>query len=320
MIRKVGILTSGGDTPGMNAVIRAVVRSGLHTGIQVMGVLHGYRGLMDGNMREMRSEDVENIVHKGGTILKTSRSEGFKTVEGREKAVQAMRAYDLDALITLGGNGTLTGARLLSKMGVNVIGLPGTIDNDLAYTDYTIGFDTAVNTVTNEIYKIRDTMRSHDRVGVVEVMGNLCGDIALHAGIASGADYVLVPELPYDIDVIAQKLMANRIRGKFTSIVVIAEGAGKAQNFVDYIRENTDVDIKGIKLGYVQRGGDPSAFDRTLAARMGDHAIELCKQEIFNRVVGVVDHRIVDIDIEEAMNMKPVFNQYLYDLVPRLAR
>lgn len=282
-MKRIGVLTSGGDTPGMNAAIRAVFKTGVDIDLQVMGIYHGYKGLIEGRVGYLAHADVESKMHKGGTILRTARSEEFKTEGGIEKAISVLRAYEIEGLIVIGGDGSFKGADALGKRGIPVIGIPGTIDNDMGYTDFTIGFDTAVNNVMNEIYKIRDTMRAHDRVGVIEVMGRRCGDIALWAGVAGAADIILVPERPLSWADAANRLAANKLRGQLTSIVMIAEGAGKAEDFCEYVRKYTDVEIKATVLGYIQRGGNPSAFDRVLAAKMGQRAVELLADEAHMR-------------------------------------
>ena len=320
-MKKIGVLTSGGDTPGMNAAIRAVFKVADNLGYDVMGIFHGLQGLIDGKIRELTHEDCENMVHKGGTILRTSRSEEFKTDAGQEKAVRMLKAFQIDALIVIGGDGSMHGAAELAKRGVAVYVLPGTIDNDLSYTDYTIGFDTAINSVMNEIYKIRDTMSAHDRVGVVEVMGRACGDIALHAGVACGADCIVVPEVTqHDFSVALDQLVSNKLKGKLTSIVLIAEGAGHAQEFCDYVRCNSDVEIKPVVLGYILRGGNPTTFDRVNAARMGERAVKLIDAGIINRAIGIRDNKIVDFDLTEALDMTKDFDDELYKLNDVLSR
>ncbi len=319
-IKRIGILTSGGDTPGMNAAISSIVKCGLSRDMIVMGVQKGYAGLMEGRIVEMRDEDVSGIVTTGGTILKTARSHEFKTEEGMQRALDAIHAFDIDGMVVIGGDGSYKGAQDLCRLGVPTIGLPGTIDNDLAYTDYTIGFDTAVNTVSTEIARIRDTMISHERVGVIEVMGNRCGDIALFSGVAGGAEHIIVPEVPFDIDEICAMLKRDRIKGKTTSIVVIAEGAGKGEPLAAYMRQATGLDVKAIVLGYIQRGGNPSPYDRVLATKMGAHAVKLLSEGIGNRVVGIRDDKIMDMDIETALKMDPVFNEDLFELSKVLGR
>lgn len=313
-VHRIGVLTSGGDTPGMNAAVRAVVRRGLSMGDVVLGVYHGYEGLMNGNVKQLQSGDVHSIIQRGGTILRTARSDNFKTAEGQEKAVKFMEAYEMDSLVVIGGDGSFRGAEDLSKHGVNVMGIPGTIDNDMGYTDFTIGFDTAVNNVISELEKIRDTMRSHDRVAVVEVMGRACGDIALWSGMAGPTDIVLAPECPKPWEEAAAQLVQNKLRGRYTSLVVIAEGAGKAEDFAKFVRETTDVDIKPVVLSYIQRGGSPSAADRMLATRLGAKAVELIHEGKKNRAVGIRDNHIIDVDICEASGHSDNFDEELYNL------
>lgn len=308
----IGVLTSGGDTPGMNATVKAVVQEGLNRGIKVVGIRHGYKGLISGLIHTLTHEDVSEIMHAGGTILRTARSEEFKSDEGFKKALDVISAYNIDGIVVIGGDGSFKGAQKLAKNGINVVGVPGTIDNDMGYTDFTIGFDTAVNTIMNEIYKIRDTMCSHDRVGVIEVMGRNCGDIALWAGIAGAADIILTPEMPIPWSECAKKLTSNKLRGKLTSIVIIAEGAGKAEDFAKYIKEHTDVDIKAIVPGYIQRGGNPSAFDRVLAARLGQRAVELLDTNVFGRAVGIKNNKIIDVSLDEAIIRPDNFDDKLF--------
>ena len=319
-MKRIGVLTSGGDTPGMNCAIRSVFKTGVAMGMQVMGIYHGYKGLIEGRVDYLHHEDLENKMHKGGTILRTARSEEFKTEAGVKKAISVLKAYGIEGLIVIGGDGSFRGCMELVKNGVPAIGIPGTIDNDMGYTDFTIGFDTAVNNVMNEIYKIRDTMRAHDRVGVIEVMGRNCGDIALWAGIGGAADLILVPEMPLSWEEAANRLAQNKLRGKLTSIVMIAEGAGKAQDFVDYVREHTDVEIKATVLGYIQRGGNPSAFDRVLAAKLGERAVELLAEGKSGRAVGIRHNNIYDVALAEAIEMKDEFDSKLYELNEIMAK
>ncbi len=313
-MKRIGVLTSGGDTPGMNSAIRAVLKTGIAMGMQVMGVYHGYKGLIEGRVDYLSHEKVENKMHKGGTILRTARSEVFKTEEGINKAISVLRAYGIEGLIVIGGDGSFRGCMELVKRGVPTIGIPGTIDNDMGYTDFTIGFDTAVNNVMNEIYKIRDTMRAHDRVGVIEVMGRNCGDIALWAGVGGAADLILVPERPMSWEDAANRLAQNKLRGKYTSIVMIAEGAGKAEDFAEYVRQHTDVEIKATVLGYIQRGGNPSAFDRVLASRLGQRAVELLAENDYGKAVGIRRNKIYEVPLDEAVGMRDRFDNKLYDL------
>ena len=319
-MKKIGVLTSGGDTPGMNSAIRAVFKEADARGMDVMGIFHGYKGLIEGRIRQLTHEDVANVMHKGGTVLRTARSSEFMQDGGFEKALNMLRAYDIDGLIIIGGDGSYRGAKKLYENGIMTIGLPGTIDNDMGYTDFTIGFTTAVNTITDEIYKIRDTMRAHDRVGVVEVMGRNCGDIALWSGVAGGADMIIVPEVPVDWEDCAKQLVKNKLRGQLTSIVIIAEGAGRAEDFARFVNEHTGVEAKAIVPGYIQRGGNPTAFDRVLAARLGQRAVELLADDIGGRAVGIKDNKIIDVSIEEAVEMPDRFDEKLFRFNSVLAR
>jgi len=318
-MNRIGVLTSGGDTPGMNAAIRAVVKAARVNNISVMGITKGYTGLIEGRLHEMHRADVANIVGDGGTILKTARCKRFRTEEGQQKALQVLKAFDIDGLIVIGGDGSYNGAKALWEKGFPTIGLPGTIDNDLAYTDFTIGFDTAVSGVCGEIRKIRDTMESHERIGIIEVMGNKCGDIALYSGISGGAEHILVPEIPFDIDKICDDLVYDSIRGKHTSIIMVSEGAGKSEALANYIHAKTNLDVKPIVLGYTQRGGTPTPQDRLLASRLGVRAVELMIEGKYGRVVGVRDNEVIDDDIGEALAMKAPVNQGYYEIASILA-
>ncbi|MBQ2661804.1 MAG: 6-phosphofructokinase [Clostridia bacterium] len=314
-MKRFGVLTSGGDTPGMNAAVRAVLKAGLNKGYNVLGIYHGFKGLIDGRIEQLQYPDVHNIIDRGGTILRTARSQDFRSEEGQQKAVEVMQAYNMDGLIVIGGDGSFNGANALAKRGICTVGIPGTIDNDLGYTDFTIGFDTAINNVMSEISKIRDTMRAHDRVGVVEVMGRNCGDIALWAGLVGPADIILLPESPMSWDDAAKQLMVNKLKGRFTSMVIIAEGAGHADDFVDFLKQKTDVEAKAVVLSYIQRGGDPSTADRVLATRLGAKAVDLIEQGVMGgRAVGIRNNAIIDVSLDEALNTKKVFNEELYRL------
>lgn len=313
-MNRIGVLTSGGDTPGMNAAIRAVLKAGLDKGMIVLGVYHGFKGLMEGRIKQLQYADVHNTIERGGTILRTARSEAFKDPAGQEQAIKMLKAYNMQGLVVIGGDGSFNGAMALNNAGIATIGVPGTIDNDMGYTDFTIGFDTAVNNVIHEISKIRDTMRAHDRVGVVEVMGRNCGDIALWAGIAGPADITLLPEKEHSWEDAANKLAQNKLRGRLTSMVIISEGAGHAEEFALYVREHTDVEIKPVVLSYIQRGGDPSAADRLLATRLGVRAVELLHEGKGGRAVGIRHNRIIDVPLAEAIAEKDKFDEELYAL------
>ena len=291
-MKTIGVLTSGGDAPGMNAAIRAVVRTSIFNNIRVMGIEQGYKGLIEGKIKEMDLSSVGDIIHRGGTKLKTARCEEFKTEEGRKKALNVLNVFGIEGLVVIGGDGSFKGAQKLSELGIKTIGIPGTIDNDLAYTDYTIGFDTAVHTVLDAVGKIRDTSTSHGRASVIEVMGRHCGDIALYAGLAGGAESVIVPEVEYNIDDVCRKLIQGKSRGKLHSIIMLAEGVGNAFEISKEIQEKTGIETRVTVLGHIQRGGIPSASDRILASQMGAKAVELLLDGASSRVVGIKSNKI----------------------------
>ena len=318
-MKTIGILTSGGDAPGMNAAIRAVVRSAIYYGCKVYGINRGYKGLIESDLVEMNLSSVGDIIHRGGTILKSSRCEEFKTEEGRQKAVKILKKYNIDCLVVIGGDGSFRGAQKLSELGFPAIGIPGTIDNDLAYTDYTIGFYTALNTIVDAISKIRDTSSSHERVNIIEVMGRHCGDLALYSGLAGGAETIIVPEIDYKIDDICLRLETTKKRGKRHSIIMLAEGVGNANDIGGKIIEKTGVDLRVTVLGHVQRGGSPTAFDRILASRMGVRAVELLLDGQSAKVVGIKDDEIIDMDIHEALSKKKDFDKKTYQMTQILS-
>ncbi len=319
-MKKIAILTSGGDAPGMNACIRACVRSAISQGFEVYGVDRGYKGLVSNKIFPMDSHSVCEIIHRGGTILKSARCLEFKETETRKLAAENLKAMGIEGLVVIGGDGSITGAKALSdEYGINVVGIPGTIDNDLAYTDFTLGFDTAVNTVLWAINALRDTMTSHDRVSIIKVMGRHCGDIALYAGICGGAEYILVPEVPYDIQKIANEIKKNKERGKTASIIVLAEGAGNEQEIKTIVSVISGADVKFSTLGHIQRGGTPTMADRMLAAKFGVKAIDLLANGKTNRVVGCRGKEIFDMDITEALSQKKVFDKKLYDIAATLS-
>lgn len=312
-IHRIGVLTSGGDAPGMNAAVRAVVRSGLSFGMKVYGVMRGYNGLLNGDLKEMNMRSVSDIMQHGGTALFTARSPEFNTPEGVQKAANMCREKGIDGVVVIGGDGSFRGARDLTGAGIPCIGVPGTIDNDIACTDYTIGYDTALNTAMEMIDRIRDTTESHDRCSVVEVMGRRCGDIALNTGVAVGALTTLVPEIPYDF----QKDVLDRIRlaqstGKRHYIIVVAEGVGHTQELAERIQKETGIESRATILGHVQRGGAPTLRDRVVASRMGYHAVELLQNGLGNRVVAMKGEQIVDFDITEALDMPRTFDEKMY--------
>ena len=304
---RIGILTSGGDAPGMNACIRAVVRGGLYYGMEVYGIMQGYEGLINGEFVRMGTASVADIIHRGGTILQTARSIAFTTEEGIRKGYENLKKNGIDALVAIGGDGTLRGGKdLYEQTGMRVFGLPGTIDNDLAYTDFTIGFDTSVNTVLSAIGNIRDTSSSHGRTTIIEVMGRECGDIALHAGLAGGAETILVPEKSYDLDDIVKKLQAGRDRGKRHSIIIKAEGFGlTSEELAATLAERMEgAEVKVVILGYIQRGGSPTARDRILASRTGVRCVELIKEGVSNAAVGIKGDTVVDYPLSVARAME----------------
>lgn len=313
-MNKIAVLTSGGDAPGMNAAIRAVVRTARFYGMQVYGIERGWDGLIKGQITELQNRSVSDMVQRGGTFLKTARCPEFVTLEGQQKAAQTLEAYGIEGVVVIGGDGTFRGAKDLSdNFGVKCMGIPGTIDNDLAYTDYTLGFDTAVNTVLSAINNLRDTMQSHDRVSLVEVMGRRCGDIALYSAIAGGAEYILVPELPYDLDEIARSLIKSKLRGKTSNMIVLAEGAGDRDEIVKYLNEKAGVNIKITHLGHVQRGGSPTMADRILATRLAVKAVDMIKDEnSVSSAMGIKGNKIIAVPFEEVFTAKRAFDEELY--------
>lgn len=313
-MKRIAVLTSGGDAPGMNAAIRAAVRYAIADGMSVCGIQRGYSGLLQNEFVEMNMRSVSDIVQRGGTVLRTARSREFMTDEGLATAVNNLSSHGIEGLIVIGGDGSFRGAKNLSECGIPTIGIPGTIDNDLGYTDYTLGFDTACNTVLDAINKLRDTMSSHDRICIIEVMGRNCGDIALNAGIGGGAEIVLVPEVPMTYLEILDRLKADRSKGKYSSIIVIAEGAGKAEELREKIKDSLGASVRATVLGHLQRGGSPSCRDRYLGTCWGVNAVKLLKEGIGNRVVGIRDEKFIDMDIAKAVAMKKDFDYDLYDM------
>lgn len=274
-MKKIAVLTSGGDAPGMNAAIHAVVKRGTHRGIEVIGVKDGYTGLLDGNFLRMDLNDVEDIIQRGGTILRSSRSEWFKTHDGQFQAVKRLKEKGVDGLIVIGGDGTFKGADKLTELGIATIGIPATIDNDISGTEYTIGFDTAVNTVVNSIDKIKDTANSISRIFVIEVMGRDAGDIAVWSAVCTDADSIIIPETPYNLDHIVNRIKSNNQLEKAHSIIIVAEGVCSGEEIKARINERSNLEIRVLVLGYLQRGGSPTAYDRMMASKMGIKAIDL---------------------------------------------
>ncbi len=319
-MKKIAILTSGGDAPGMNAAIRAVVRMALHKGIEVVGVKRGYSGLINGELIEMNRCSVSDIIHRGGTVLRTARCPEFKQEEVRQHAANLLKDNGVDALVVAGGDGSFMGAKLLSKLGVKTVGIPATIDNDLSYTDLTIGFDTALETIADAISKLRDTSTSHDRVSVIEVMGRNCGDLALYSGIASGAEAIIVPELDFDKDEICKQIIEGKTKGKTHTIIIVAEGVGGSSELAEYIEEKTGAETRATILGHIQRGGNPTPSDRVLASKLGARAVELLLEGKTARVVGIKDNKIIDMDIDEAIAVPRSFDRELYDMANAINR
>ena len=300
-MKKIGVLTSGGDAPGMNAAVRAVVRGAVYNDMQVYGIYHGFEGLMNGEIEELGVSSVSDIIHRGGTMLRSARSPRFMTEEGLKDAVRQAKLFGLEGIVVIGGDGSFKGAVSLLKKGIGTIGVPGTIDNDLGYTDRTIGFDTAVNTVVSLLGNIRDTTVAHGRATVVEVMGRHCGDLALTAGLAAGAESILIPEVPYDLDAIAEKMVAGKQRGKHHSIIMKAEGVDiDTAELAKQLEERTGIETRSVVPAYIQRGGTPTAGDRVLAARLGYRAVELLRDEVRGVAVGVRGDEVIVANLEEA--------------------
>ena len=311
--KSIAVLTSGGDAPGMNAAVRAVVRAGINRGMRVFGIYRGYNGLLNGDIKEMNLRSVSDIIGNGGTMLYTARSEEFKKKEAQERAADFCRSQGIEGVVVIGGDGSFRGARALTAAGINCIGVPGTIDNDIACSEYTVGFDTAMNTALEMVDRIRDTAQSHDRCSIVEVMGRRCGDIALQTGISAGATAILVPEVEFNIekDVIS-RIINTQKTGKKHFIIVVAEGVGKVNDLAKYIEQRLGIEARATILGHVQRGGTPTVRDRVVASQMGYKAVDLLNQGKGNRVVVMRDGKITDLDIDEALSMERVFDMELY--------
>ena len=310
----IGVLTSGGDAPGMNAAVRAVVRTAIAMGMKVKGIRRGYNGLIEGDIIDLDVRSVSDIIHRGGTVLYTARSPRFKTEEGMKEAIDNCKKHGIEGIVVIGGDGSYRGARDLSLRGIPCVGIPGTIDNDISSTEYTIGFDTAMNTAMEMVDKLRDTSQSHDRCSVVEVMGRRAGYLALQTGIAVGATAVLVPEIEFKIEDVIQKIKATRKTGKKHFIIVVAEGVGGVEEIAKKIEEGTGVESRATVLGHVQRGGNPTIRDRVMATEMGYAAVKLLNEGIGNRVIGWKKGEIVNYDIYEALNMKKPFDDEMYEI------
>ena len=313
MIKRLGLLTSGGDAPGMNAAIRAVVRACDYHNIPCLGIRRGYNGLINGDAIEMDKKSVNGIISKGGTILYTARCPEFVTEEGQKKAASTCKYLGVDGIIAIGGDGTFRGARDLSALGVSTVCIPGSIDNDIACTHYSIGFDTACNTAVEAVDKLRDTMQSHERCSIVEVMGRRSGHLALYVGISVGATAILVPEQPFDFDRdVVERIRQGRVRDKNHFIIIVAEGVGNTMEVAERIHAETGIDARVTTLGHIQRGGSPTARDRVTASRMGEYAVSIMLEGKTNRVVSQFNSEIVDMDITEALAMKKPLQETMY--------
>ena len=314
-IKTIGVLTSGGDAPGMNAAIRAVVRRGLSRGIKMKGILKGYNGLLNEEIVDMTAVDVSDTIQRGGTILYTARCAEFRTEEGQKRGAEICKKHGIDGLVVIGGDGSFAGAQKLANLGINTVGVPGTIDLDIACTEYTIGFDTAVNTAMEAIDKVRDTSTSHERVSIIEVMGRNAGYIALWCGIANGAEDILLPEnYDYDEQKIINNIIENRKRGKKHHIIINAEGIGHSEAMAKRIEAATGIETRATILGHMQRGGSPTCKDRVYASIMGAKAVDVLLEGKTKRVIGYRDGEYVDFDINEALAMKKTISDYQYEI------
>jgi len=320
LINTIGVLTSGGDSPGMNAAIRAVVRTAKFHDLRVMGIRKGYEGLIHGDIFEMTSRDVSDTMHRGGTILQTARSKEFCTPEGLRQAVSTAKYFGIDGVVVIGGDGSLRGAKDLCDAGIPTVGVPATIDNDIPYTEYTIGFDTAINTAKEAVDKIRDTASSHARCYIIKVMGRSCGNIALNVGIATGAESILIPEIEVDFEKdIVEPITVRKKRNKNHYIIILAEGVKGVEDLEQRIYEKMGIDARTSILGYVQRGGNPSVLDRVYASQMGMRAVELLKDGKGNRIVGIKQNKVYDIDIHEGLSMEYKLDEELVRLAKTLS-
>ena len=318
-MKRIGVLTSGGDAPGMNAAIRAVVRKAVSEGLEVVGVRHGYAGMIAGDFQPLSVSSVGDIIQRGGTILQTARSPEFKEAAGQAKALANLSAQGIEGLIVIGGDGSFRGAQALTRAGVKTIGLPGTIDNDIAGTEMTIGFDTAVNTALDAIDRIRDTATSHERAFVLEVMGRDSGFIALASGLAGGAESILIPEIPQGLDEVCERLIRGRARGKRHSLIVVAEGFAPGMTVGEEVRRRTGYDTRVTIIGHIQRGGSPTAIDRQIASQMGARAVELLLEDRANLMVGWVGGRTVDVPLDDVVGQKKTVDMSLYELTKTLS-
>ena len=313
-MKTIGVLTSGGDAPGMNAAIRSIVRAAAYMGMTVKGIKRGYNGLIENNIVDLDIRSVSDIIQRGGTVLYTARCPRFTTEEGMQEAIKNCKVNGIEGLIVIGGDGSFRGARDLSLRGIPCIGIPGTIDNDIPSTEYTISFDTAMNTVVELVDKLRDTACSHERCSVVEVMGHGAGDIALQSGLAVGATAIIVPEIGFDLQNVIDKILETQKNGRNHFIIVVSEGLCDATQLAKLLQEATGIETRATILGHIQRGGNPTLRDRVVASKMGYAAVELLSKGVGNRVIGLKDNKIVDYDIFEALNMVKSFDQETYSL------
>ncbi|UAL46169.1 6-phosphofructokinase [Sutcliffiella horikoshii] len=318
-MKTIGVLTSGGDSPGMNAAVRAVVRKAIYHNLNVYGIYQGYAGLMAGNIKKLELGSVGDIIHRGGTILYTARSEEFKTLEGQQKGIEQLKKHGIEGLVVIGGDGSYRGAQKLTEHGFPCIGLPGTIDNDIAGTDYTIGFNTALHTVIDAIDKIRDTATSHERTFIIEVMGRHAGDIALWAGLAGGAETIIIPEIGFKLEDVVGRIKSGQKRGKKHTIIVLAEGVSSGVDFAKLIERETQLETRVSVLGHIQRGGTPTAFDRVLSSRLGGRAVELLMDGKAGRAVGMEKNQIVDYSFDEVFSMPHNIDESMYRLSQELS-
>lgn len=318
-MKRIGVLTSGGDSPGMNAAIRAVVRKAIYHNLEVYGIYYGFQGLINGDIEKMEIGSVGDIIHRGGTKLYTARCEEFKTEEGQLKGIEQLNKFGIEALVVIGGDGSFRGAEKLTQHGFPTIGVPGTIDNDIPGTDFTIGFDTALNTVIDAVDKIRDTATSHERTYVIEVMGRDAGDLALWAGLADGAETIMIPEVNEDMEEIIKRLKRGHDRGKKHSIILVAEGVGSGVDIGQKIQDKTDLETRVTVLGHIQRGGTPTASDRVLASRLAAKAVELLLVGEEGQMVGIENNKLVYHPINEALKKKKSLDQEMYQLSKELS-
>ncbi|XJZ29121.1 6-phosphofructokinase [Bacillota bacterium Lsc_1132] len=318
-MKRIGVLTSGGDSPGMNPAIRAVVRKAIYHDLEVYGIYNGYAGLINGNIKKLELGSVGDIIHRGGTMLHSARCPEFKNREVQQQGIKQLQEHGIDGLVVIGGDGSYMGAKALTEQGFPCVGVPGTIDNDIPGTEFTIGFDTALNTVIDALDKIRDTATSHERTFIIEVMGRDAGDLALWSGLAGGAETILIPEEGYDMNDIADRLRKGQERGKKHSLIVVAEGVCSGIEFGKELEKATDFDTRVSVLGHIQRGGSPTAFDRVLASRLGARAVELLIEGKGGRAVGIESNRLVDYDIIEALGRKHTLDLDLYKLSKELS-